>query len=163
MSKMPPAGVFETADLSLSLPDGYQDRTAETRASHIVLALVKNEPKGYSPSITILKAPIPGGSFADPAECSRTGHGFVTGGTEGPGLDGVLKSAQIIDGPTGKTCQIHLVASQGVAIITELNRAPNTPVSPKDIWLMVCNHAEGDAAAEATCRATLAGFRFRTP
>jgi hypothetical protein len=68
---------------------------------------------------------------------------------------GTLKRASIIDGPVGKTCQIHLVAQKGVALITELNRPDGS-----ETWLMTCNHADGDTVSEKICRATLAGFRF---
>ena len=54
----------------------------------------------------------------------------------------------------------RIVAPQGASIITELHRSPNTPASPKDIWLMTCNHAPGDAVAESTCMDTLATFKF---
>ena len=84
----------------------------------------------------------------------QTGKGIA-------GTDWTLLGALIIDGPLGKTCQIHLRAPEGIAIITELHKAGNTPVTPQDIWLMTCNHADGDKQAEAICRSTLAGFRFR--
>ena len=51
-------------------------------------------------------------------------------------------SAAIIDGPVGKTCQIHLRPPQGIALITELHMTGNTPLTPKDIWLMTCNYAD---------------------
>lgn len=144
------------------VPEGYRDATAEVPKGNIVLVLAGREPaRGYLPTITIQKVPIPGGSFDDPATCAQTGSGIVKGGTESPGTGGVLKGALIIDGPLGKTCQVHLVAEVGVAIITELHRPGNTPLTPQDIWLMTCNHADGDSAAEAVCRRTLAGIRFR--
>jgi hypothetical protein len=156
--------IVNTGELSLPLPEGYRDETANFSKDGIVLIFAANESgKAYRPTITILKVPIPGGSFADPATCAQTGSGLVRGGTGAPGTGGVLKSAAIIDGPVGKTCQIRLVAPEGVAVITELHRSANTPQSPKDVWLMTCNHADGDDAAEATCRSTLAHFRFLQP
>lgn len=157
-----PTRLIEREQISLPLPDGYYDASAEVSGANIVLVLAaKESSKGYRPTITLMKAPLPGGTFADPATCAETGRGFVTGGTDAPGAGGALKSAQVIDGPVGKACQIHLVTSQGVAIITELNGPGNTPRTPQDVWLMTCNHAEGDNVAEAKCRAALAGFRFR--
>jgi hypothetical protein len=86
----------------------------------------------------------------------------VQGGTDEPGTGGILNSAEIIDGPAGKTCQIQLTAPQGVALITELHRPGNGRSSPKDIWLMTCNYVFGDALAESACRFALSGFRFRS-
>ena len=86
---------------------------------------------------------------------------MVTGATESPGAGGTLLSAAIVDGPLGKTCQIPLRAPEGIALITELHKPGNTPWTPQDIWLMTCNHADGDKNAEGTCRSTLAGFRLR--
>jgi len=144
------------------VPDGYYDATAQVPKGNIVLVLAARESaRGYLPTMTIQKVPIPGGSFDDAATCAQTGRGLVQGGTESPGTGGVLKSALIIDGPLGKTCQVHLVAPVGVAIITELHRPGNTPLTPQDIWLMTCNHADGDDTAEAVCRHTLSGIRFR--
>ncbi len=115
---------------------------------------------GFQPTIALQKAPIPGGTFADPAMCTQTGSGMIHGGTAANGTGGTLKSAAIIDGPVGKACQIYLVAPGGVALITELNKSGNTAMAPTDVWLMTCNFADGDTASEAACRASLAGFRF---
>ena len=62
---------------------------------------------------------------------------------------------------TNKACQIHLRAPEGIALTTELHRPENTPRTPQDIWLMTCNHADGDKNAKTKCRSALAGFRFR--
>jgi hypothetical protein len=135
--------------------------SAELATNGLVLVfLAKERRAGYQASIAIRKIAIPGGSFADPLTCLETGRGLVLGGSEAPPTGGTLKSAEIIDGPLGKTCQIHLAAEEGVALITELHRPGNSPQTPQAIWLMTCNHADGDAAAEATCRSTLASFRF---
>jgi hypothetical protein len=155
---------IETADFVLPLPDGYDDASAVFRQRAPRLSVVlqaRTSFHDYQPTIVVQKAPIPGGSFDDPSECTRTGKGLITGGTEAPGTGGELLSAAIIEGPVGKTCQIHLRAPEGMALITELHRPGNTVLTPKDIWLMTCNHADGDGSAEATCRSTLAGFRFR--
>lgn len=155
---------IETDDLALPLPDGYTDVSAafasELPRGAVVLRADRSS-LGYVPTITVRKVPIPGGTFDDPSLCEQAGKGLVGGGTEATGTGGRLLRAAIIDGPVGKTCQIHLRAPQGIALITELHLPGNTPATPRDIWLMTCNHADGDASAEATCRSTLAGFRFR--
>ena len=157
-----PTRLVETEQLSFPIPDGYHDASAEVTRKDIVLVLAAREPsKGYRPTITIMKALAPGGTFADPARCAGAGRWFVTGDADDPGTGGALKSARVIDGPVGKACQIHLVTPQGVAIITELDSPGNTSLTPKDVWLMTCNHADGDDLAEVKCRSTLAGFRFR--
>src|SRR5689334_5152296 len=91
-----PTRLAEREDVSLPVPDGYYDASAEVSgaSTDIVLVLAaKESSKGYRPTITIMKAPIPGGTFADPALCAETGRGFVNGGTKAPGTGGVLKSA----------------------------------------------------------------------
>jgi hypothetical protein len=145
------------------MPAGYRNATPEFPGSGFDVVLAKSEAtERYGSTIVVRKVPIPGGSFDEPADCAQTGRGLVEGGIlEEPPSGGVLKSAQIIDGPAGKTCQIHLVAPEGVALITELHRPGNTRSSPKDIWLMTCNHADGNAQAESACRFALSGFRFR--
>ena len=157
------ANIIRTADFTLSLPEGYIDQSAETQklAPHIAVTFVaKTWSMGYQPTITVQKGPLPGGSFADAATCARTGNGLMTGGTESPGIQGTLRSASLVDGPVGKTCQIHILAAEGIALVTELHRPGNTPTTPQDLWLMTCNHADGDRSAESICRSTLAGFRF---
>lgn len=161
--KVVPARIIETRDFTLPLPDGYDDATADLQKSspQVDVVLATNQVNGeYQTTITVQKVPIPGGSFADPAECARTGKGLMTGGTESPGIKGTLKSTAIIDGPLGKACQIQLLAPQGILLITELHQPGNTWTTPQAVWLMTCNHADGDQRAEATCRSTLAGFRF---
>lgn len=162
-----PAGQPQTIqrkDFALPMPAGYADVSAalQEKAPHLLVVLQADEIRGgYRPTIVVRKAPIAGGSFADPSTCSQTGNGLVTGGTEAPGTGGTLVSAEIIDGPLGRTCQIQVRAPEGVALITELHRPGNTPLTPQDLWLMICNHADGDKSAEARCRSTLAGFRLR--
>ena len=155
---------IETEDFALPLPDGYADVSSglQMEAPHLAVVLrASTSTNGYTPTIVVRKVYLSGGAFDDPSTCARTGRGLVTGGTEAPGTGGTLLSAAIIDGPVGKACQIHLSAPRGIALITELHRPGNTPLTPKDIWLMTCNYADGDESADATCRSTLAGFRFR--
>lgn len=159
-----PTKVIETEHFTLPLPRGYADATSEFQKEAPQLSVVLGADtlsNGYKPTIVVQKAPIPGGSFGDPSTCTQTGNRIVTGGTEAPGTGGTLLSAAIIDGPLGKTCQIHLRAPEGIALITELYRPGNTPRTPQDIWLMTCNHADGDKNAEKACRSTLAGFRLK--
>jgi hypothetical protein len=166
-----PGAVIESERFTVPLPSGYTDVTAEFGATAPGLSVVlrANESnRGYQPTIVVRKAPLPGGTFADPATCARTGAGIVAGGSLDPGTGGTLLRATIIDGPVGETCQIHVRAPEGsarggtaIALITELNQPGNTRQNPKETWLMTCNHADGDAGAEAICRKTLAGFRFR--
>jgi hypothetical protein len=162
--KLTPSPIVETEHFALPLPEGYADATSELRKDAPQLSMVlraKTPSNGYRPTIVVRKVPIPGGSFADPSLCTQTGRGIVNGGTDAPGTGGTLLSASIVEGPLGKTCQIHLSAPDGIALITELPRPGNTPLTPQDMWLMICNHADGDANAEAACRSALARFRFR--
>jgi hypothetical protein len=159
-----PTAWAEASEFTLPIPTGYRNATTEFPGAEFDVVLARNAARDSSQStIVVRRVPIPGGSFDDPKECEQTGRGLISGGTDSAGTSGTLKSAQIIDGPVGKTCQIHLVAPQGVAILTELHRPGNSPSTPKDIWLMTCNHVDGDAAAESACRFALSGFRFRNP
>jgi hypothetical protein len=152
----------ETNDFKLPIPAGYRNATAEFPGGGFAVVLAKNETtERYRSTIVIRRVPVPGGSFDDPSECERTGRGLIRGGTDAPGTGGTLNSARIIDGPIGKTCQIQLTAREGVAVLTELHQPENSRSSPKDIWLMTCNYADGDALAESACHLALSGFRFR--
>jgi hypothetical protein len=135
----------ETAHFTVPRADGYSDVTAEFRKRspriELVLMADKND---AATTIVIQKAP----RRSDVSQCASTGEAMVKeNGWK-------LLRAEIVDGPAGKSCQIEIDAPEGIAIVTELQQ-------PTGTWLMTCNHAKGDAAAEATCRSTLAGFRFR--
>lgn len=153
--------VANTDEFSVPIPVGYDDVTAEWGIDGVDLVLAGSPHQDYRPTITLRKVPVPGGSFADPVECARTGRGLMQGGPEDTPFEGTLRSAEIVDGPLGETCQVHLVATQGVALITELHDTANTPTNPKPVWLMVCNHADGDDVAETVCRCVLSGIGFR--
>jgi hypothetical protein len=158
-----PPRIVKTPDFTIPLFDGYADITADFQKDAPQLAAVVAAGKlgdGYKATIVVQKAPLPGGTFADPVTCTQTGNGLITGGTVSPGIKGILRSAAIVDGPTGKTCQINILAAEGVSLITELHEPGNTLLTPNDVWLMTCNYADGDQNSEATCRSTLAGFRF---
>lgn len=175
-----PARTVAIEDIELPLPDGYEDRSADFRDDGPAASIVLDATQlrlGYRPSIVVQKV-LPGGSFADPATCRATGEGLIRGGTLGGGMAGTLLGATIVDGPTGKACQIRAEADVSamftaeelagrvegtptvVVLLTELHRPGNTVLTPQEVWLMTCNHARGDAVAEATCASTLAGFRF---
>jgi hypothetical protein len=112
-----PARLIKTADFTMPLPDGYDDVSADVQKNAPQFAAAVAASKlggGYKATIVVQKAPIPGGSFADPATCTQTGNGLMTGGTKSPGINGTLESAAIIDGPVGKTCQIRVLAPEGI-------------------------------------------------
>lgn len=91
--------------------------------------------------------------MAESATCTLTGNSIASD------VSGKPQSASIISGPLGKTCQIHIVAPAGVALITELNIMQEGGL-PKELWLMTCNHADGDNGAQRLCKETLAGLKF---
>lgn len=157
-----PVKIIVTADFTLPLPEGWDDRSAEGRTMNPQLAITfeaHGRSLGFAP-IVVQKVPLPGGSFADPTTCAETGQGLLRGGTETPGVDGTLESTAIIDGPVGKACQLRLLSHDMHTVITELHQPGNTPSTPKDVWLMTCTYAEGDGRSEAACMSALAGFRF---
>jgi hypothetical protein len=106
------------------------------------------ETKDYRPTIVIQLAPVWGGYMGDAERCKWSAPHFA-------GDKGKVKSATIVAGPAGtKSCQIHVVTPDRVAIISELTSYTET-------WVMTCNHADGDAAAERVCRATFGAFKFK--
>ena len=150
-----PARVVESESFTILLPDGYSDITELIRSRGFPRRQVSLQAdvvtKGYQPTITFQLAPLWGGTLGDLSVCKQSAESFA-------GPKGRVKSARMIDGPapSGKVCQIHLVRPEGIALITEL-------ISSAETWLMTCNHAAGDAAAEKVCRATLAAFKFKPP
>jgi hypothetical protein len=146
-----------SADIAIPVPEGYADVTfgAAPDDPGIVVVLAATPDPDVIRTITVRKVPIPGGSFADEATCAETGAGLVS---REPSW--TLVSVGIIAGPLGDTCQVRIRAPEGIAVITELHLPGNTPRAPKDVWVLVCNHAEGDIPAETTCRSTVDGFRL---
>ncbi len=150
-----PARVVESTSFTIPLSDGYSDITELIRSRGFprrqVTLQANAVTKGYRPTITFQLAPVWGGTLGELSMCKQSAASFA-------GPEGRVKSAAIIGGPapSGNVCQIHLVRPEGIALITEL-------VSSAETWLMTCNHADGDAAAERVCRATLAAFRFKPP
>jgi hypothetical protein len=148
-----PARLVESESFTVPLPDGYSDITELIRSRGFPRRQVSLQAnavtRGYQPTIAFQLAPIWGGTLGDLAVCRQSAESFA-------GPKGKVKTARMIDGPapSGKVCQIHLVRPEGIALITEL-------ISSAETWLMTCNHAPGDAAAEKVCRATLATFKFK--
>jgi hypothetical protein len=154
----PSSSLVEREAFAMPLPAGYVDDTAAFRKDKPDLSVVLTSAKesgGSIATIVVRKAKVPGGSFADPTTCMETGKGLVAG--EG----WTLLDARVVDGALGKSCQVKLKAPQGLALITELHKADNTREAPKDVWLMTCNHPEGDAEADNACSVALAGFQLR--
>jgi hypothetical protein len=137
-----------TPRFTVPLPDGYADVSRQFHKPNFVALEAKQPRLGYRPTIVFQQVPIAGGSMGDAATCTSTGKSMATG------LKGQLKRAAIIPGPLGRTCQMHIVAPEGVALITELNF-----LLPPETWLMTCNHADGDTTAERVCKEALAGFK----
>lgn len=134
---------------AVMLPDGYHDITDALRTEGFPRPQLSLEANlitmGYRPTIMFQRAPVYGGSLGDTSLCAMAADGIASedGGT--------LRAAVIVQGPVGPSCQMSIVYPQAAALITELNGASET-------WLMTCNHADGDHAAERTCRAVLASF-----
>lgn len=133
------------------MPAGYTDLTAVMRSTgfpreQIAVGVVSESGTIAGTRLILFqRLDIWGGNLGDPVLCRKSAPSVVSGGT--------VKSASIIAGPAGPTCQIHVVSPEGVAILTEL-------VGAKETWLMTCNHAEGDEQAEKNCRATLAALEL---
>jgi hypothetical protein len=141
--------VYTSKSFTFPIPDGYtaMDLVGIPPEKRMVAFEAKETVMGYQPSIVFQRVPIYGGTMGDAKLCTQTGESTAEG------VNGKLTTAALIDGPGGKVCQFRIVGPEEVGLITEL-------ISPTDTWLMTCNHANGDAAAEKVCRATLADFRF---
>lgn len=146
-----PPGIIDGESFTIPLPDGYRDITEQVRKAGFPrrqVSLQATEPNEDSqPTIVFQLAPIWGGTMGNLGVCKLSAKSFATD-------QGKVKSAAIIALPTGKVCQMHIVGTQGIALITELTSTTET-------WLMTCNHADGDVAAKKVCRATLAAFKFK--
>ena len=141
--------IINGARFSFPLPEGYEDITSglseSQRGRQMVVVIAEATTAGTQPTIVFQKAPVPA-RIQDPAGCKRTGEQLASG------VKGKLLRSAIVAGPVGKACQMELVGMPGVAFITELD-------VPGETWLMTCNHAEGDAAADKVCKATLAAVK----
>jgi len=147
----PAPRIIQNESFTFSLPAGYRDITNDPRSKayqrkHVSVEAIA-ETMGYQPTITVLLAPIWGGSFGNAKACHDSAVNLAA-------PDGKVKSTAIIPGPRGTVCQMHTVFPGVVALTTELTSFTET-------WLMVCNHADGDLQAEKVCRATLASFKFK--
>jgi hypothetical protein len=130
-----------------ALPGGYAEITEQVRSQGFerpqLSIAARTSTRGFQPAIMFQRVPAYGGSLADPELCARAAARIAGEHTK-------VKSARIIRGPTGSTCQIQLVRDDRVAaVITELN-------GRSESWLMICNHADGDAVADKICRETWA-------
>jgi hypothetical protein len=96
-------------DFTVPLPDGYANLSQRSHKPSFIMLEASHPSRGYQPTIVFRQTPIAGGSLGDPATCAQTGRSLATG------VHGKLDRASIISGPLGKTCQIRLVAPQGVA------------------------------------------------
>jgi hypothetical protein len=147
----PPSRTVGNESFSFPLPDGYRDVTNDPRLKTYPHKQISVEAiaatKGFNPSITVLLAPIWGGTLGDAKVCRETAANLA-------GPRGKLTAAEMIPGPRGTICQFRFVEQGLVVLVTEL-------ISFTETWVMTCNHAEGDAQAEKVCRATLAGFKFK--
>ena len=147
----PAPRIIQNESFSFPLPDGYRDITNDPRLKAYphkqVTVEAIAETKGYKASISVLLAPIWGGSFGDAKACRESAANLA-------GPDGKVKGTAMIPGPRGTVCQMHMVSRRGVVLATELNSFTET-------WVMSCNHLDGDLQAEKVCRATLAAFKFK--
>jgi hypothetical protein len=138
------------------IPDGYEDTTSQLRedqqARHTVAMAARAPARGYLPTVVFQRTPAMARD-QDAASCREAGEGVARGG---PDRDPpwTLRRATLVTSPVGVACQMDILAPQGVALITELDL-------PEETWLMTCNYADGDAAAEAVCKTTLGALRTK--
>jgi hypothetical protein len=142
---------IEGKGFSFPVPRGYEDIGGELRPDQVAADAVavgaRTRTKGFRPTITLQRGKVRVRT-GDVASCGETGRMIASG------VKGRLKEAAMVATGAGRSCQMVVVAPEGVALITELN-------GPDQTWLMTCNHAVGDGEAGKVCRATLAGFRFK--
>lgn len=134
------------------LPEGYADVSDRRDEPGFIMLEAQRPSRGHRPAMVIQKNPSAGGSREDSAACSKMGDLIAHA------LAGKLKSAPVVPGPLGKTCQMHIITPQDVVLITELNVMHAGIL--EETWLMTCNHAVGDNAAEKVCKETLARLKL---
>lgn len=144
-----PPKLVGNASFEIEVPDGYRDITEELRATGFPRPQIAFEAEsiklGFRPTVLVQLVPAYGGTLGDAWLCEQGADGIAA-------ETGHVRTATIVEGPAGPTCQMHIVYPQAAALITELNGASES-------WLMICNYADGDRTAEGVCRDVLASFR----
>jgi hypothetical protein len=151
--------IVKNASLSVTLPDGYHDVSAEA------VKLANGNP-GVKDAIAFMKGAAgaadaasinfirtehhPEYHYGDAKECTA----FASDMRVQQHANSV--SSAIVDGPTSKTCEVSLTYDNGkmLAVSTILQ-------GPKDTWIMTCVMTPSNAAAVKQCRTTRATVKFR--
>ncbi len=137
----------QNASLSMPVPDGYRD--ASTKDAILLMhgapatdgvAVINVVPGEHHPEDK-LGDPKPCAAFAE----EMRDHLHANG-----------QSSAIVDGPTGKTCQITLqFKQQGMQSISTIVRGP------KDTWILTCTMQPKNTAAVRQCGKTLVAIKFK--
>ncbi len=140
---------------TLPVPDGYGDVTVQLKKMRPdvkdVVAIASHTTHGGARANIVI---VPTNNnddldLADPKQCALGAQDMLQ-----QHKGGKSKSSAIVDGPTGKTCQISILADSGIVTVFTVLRGP------KDSWMMTCTFGEGDADAWKVCQATVTQVKF---
>jgi hypothetical protein len=151
--------IVQNPSLSVTVPDGYRD--VSTDAAKLTngdpnikdaIVLVTGTPgTADGASINFVRGEHhPADKFGDAKECAALAEEM------GGRLHAKRPTSSIVDGPSGKTCQVALNRErEKVTVISTMLQGP------KDTWVMTCVIGASNMAALKQCQNTLRTVKFR--
>lgn len=151
--------VVQNPSLAVTVPDGYRDISAEAAK------LGNNDPS--TKDAIILMTGTPGGADAASINFVRSEHhpeNKLGDANKCAAFAAEMRDRQhaerqtssIVDGPSGKTCQISLYHEREKATVVS-----TILQGPKDTWIMTCAMGVSNQAALQQCQKTLRTMKFR--
>jgi hypothetical protein len=151
--------VVQNPSLSVTVPDGYRDISAEAaklgngdpRTKDVIALFTGTPGAADAASINFVRADHhPEDKLGDAKECA------AFAGEMRDRQHAKSQTSSIVDGPSGKTCQIavYFEKEKATAVSTILR-------GPKDTWTMTCVMGVSNQAALKQCQKTLGTVKFR--
>ena len=148
--------VVANSSLSLPIPAGYKDASAEVVAARPelkdqeIIQLAGMRDGAVVASINLVPSkPVPG-RLDDARECAAFADELREKN------DAKSRAWTIVDAPIGKSCQITIVRKDGHTTVHTLLRG----LKNAD-WTMTCLFTTGDRASDDVCRRTVKTIKFR--
>lgn len=151
--------VVQNSSLSVTVPDGYRDVSSEAAklgngdpSTKDAIILLKGTPGAAdTASINFVRSEHhPEDKLGDPKECAAFAEEMRDH------QHAKRQTSSIVDGPTGKTCQVTLEHDSEKAIVVS-----TILQGPKDTWIMTCAMRTSNATALQQCQKTLRTVKFR--
>jgi hypothetical protein len=137
-------------DYTIPVPKGYDLMTSAELPKEALALAYDDRRAGFRPSIVITPNPTMAIDAADAEHCAQVAKAMAA--QTRTRVDGTA----IVDGPTGKTCQMDVAGDKQSARGTIVKGS-------KSSWVVTCNHAPDDEATLEDCKAVLAGWKFDAP